>query len=89
VVALGKRGITSVLMESGGVLNAAALAAGVVDKLLLFIAPRLIGGERAPSPIGGDGITVMAESIPLYNWQWRAHDTDMICEAYLHPQTWE
>jgi diaminohydroxyphosphoribosylaminopyrimidine deaminase/5-amino-6-(5-phosphoribosylamino)uracil reductase len=89
MVALGKRGVTSVLMESGGVLNAAALEAGVVDKLLLFIAPRIIGGERAPSPIAGEGITVMSESIPLYNWQWRPIDTDMICEAYLHPQDWQ
>ncbi|MBC7543201.1 MAG: bifunctional diaminohydroxyphosphoribosylaminopyrimidine deaminase/5-amino-6-(5-phosphoribosylamino)uracil reductase RibD [Candidatus Sericytochromatia bacterium] len=88
MVVLGKRGVTSVLMESGGVLNAAAIQAGIIDKLLLLIAPRLIGGERAPSPIGGEGITVMSEAIPLYNWQWRPMDSDMICEAYLHPQNW-
>lgn len=85
---LGKRGITSVLMESGGVLNAAALQAGVVDKLLLFIAPKLIGGERAPTPFGGEGIAVMSEAVQLYNWQWRPLDADMVCEAYLHPQSW-
>jgi diaminohydroxyphosphoribosylaminopyrimidine deaminase/5-amino-6-(5-phosphoribosylamino)uracil reductase len=46
---LGRREISSVLWEGGAVLNAAALKAGIVDKLVLFIAPFIIGNPQAPS----------------------------------------
>ena len=45
---LGQKEITSVLIEGGGEINAAALQAGIVDKLMFFIAPKLIGGQRCP-----------------------------------------
>jgi diaminohydroxyphosphoribosylaminopyrimidine deaminase / 5-amino-6-(5-phosphoribosylamino)uracil reductase len=46
--ALAKRGVTSVLLEGGARLAAAALREGVVDRLLLFVAPKLIGGDGVP-----------------------------------------
>ena len=52
---LGGREITSVLIEGGGEINASAIAAGIVDKVMCFIAPKIIGGRKAPGPIGGDG----------------------------------
>lgn len=52
---LGRREITSVLIEGGGEINASAIAAGIVDKVMCFIAPKIIGGRKAPGPIGGDG----------------------------------
>ena len=52
---LGKREITSVLIEGGSEINASALAAGIVDKVMCFIAPKLIGGQDAAGPIGGVG----------------------------------
>jgi diaminohydroxyphosphoribosylaminopyrimidine deaminase/5-amino-6-(5-phosphoribosylamino)uracil reductase len=45
---LGKREILSVLLEAGSVLNGAALAADVVDKIFLFYAPRFAGETRVP-----------------------------------------
>ena len=45
---LGKRNIMSVLIEGGATVAAAALAAGVVDCLLVFFAPKLIGGDGRP-----------------------------------------
>ena len=42
---LGGRGIDSVLLESGGTLNAAALKAGIVNKLQVFVAPKIVGTE--------------------------------------------
>lgn len=52
--ALGRRGIASVLLEGGATLAAAALRQGLVDRLALFVAPRLIGGDGAPmlAPLG-------------------------------------
>jgi diaminohydroxyphosphoribosylaminopyrimidine deaminase/5-amino-6-(5-phosphoribosylamino)uracil reductase len=46
--ALGQRGIASVLLEGGATLAAAALREGLVDRLALFLAPRLIGGDGRP-----------------------------------------
>ena len=58
---LGEREITSVLIEGGGEINASAVAAGVVDKVMCFIAPKLIGGRNAPGPIGGEGIANLSD----------------------------
>ena len=53
---LGEREVTSVLIEGGGEVNASAVAAGIVDKVMCFVAPKLIGGRGAPGAIGGEGI---------------------------------
>ena len=49
LTALADRGITRVLVESGGVLNASLLRAGMVDRIAWFRAPRLIGGDGTPA----------------------------------------
>ena len=58
---LGKREITSVLIEGGGEVNASAVAAGVVDKVMCFVAPKLIGGRNAPGPIGGESVSNLSD----------------------------
>ena len=45
---LGRRGVLSVLLEGGSRLNGAALAAGIVDKVILFYAPKIFGSDAAP-----------------------------------------
>ena len=52
---LARRGVVSLLLEGSSTLNASALKEGVVDRLLFFLAPKIIGGKRAPGVIGGDG----------------------------------
>ena len=59
--ALGEQGITSVLVEGGGQLHAALLATGLADELVLYIAPRIVGGP-APSWVGGEGIASLAKA---------------------------
>ena len=54
--ALAARGILSVLVEGGGDTHAAFLADGLCDRLLLYLAPRAVGGARAPSWLGGEGV---------------------------------
>ena len=81
---LGKREITSVLIEGGGEINASAIAAGVVDKVMCFVAPKLIGGQDAPGPIGGVGIRSLADAVNLR----RINVTlipkhDLLIEGYL------
>jgi len=62
---LGQMEIMSVLLEGGAKVNASALKAGIVDKVMIFIAPKLIGGSGAPGPIGGTGIDDLSEAVPL------------------------
>jgi diaminohydroxyphosphoribosylaminopyrimidine deaminase/5-amino-6-(5-phosphoribosylamino)uracil reductase len=56
---LGARGITDALVEGGGQVHAALLAAGLADRALLYVAPIVVGGP-APSWVGGDGVARLA-----------------------------
>ena len=83
---LGSREITSVLIEGGGEVNAAAIASGVVDKVLCFIAPKLIGGAGAPGPLGGEGICALADAPRLHNVTAipvKDGDGDIFVQGYL------
>jgi diaminohydroxyphosphoribosylaminopyrimidine deaminase/5-amino-6-(5-phosphoribosylamino)uracil reductase len=59
---LGEMGITSLLLEGGAQVHGSAFAAGIVDKVDWFIAPRIIGGITAPGPIGGKGFGLLADT---------------------------
>jgi len=52
---LAERGLHSILLEGGAEVAAGALAAGLVDRVLFFIAPRILGDREAPGPVGGGG----------------------------------
>lgn len=62
---LGERGIASVLLESGGGLNAAMLEAGLVQEVVLFMAPKIVGGQKAKTAVEGTGIPVLADCLNL------------------------
>jgi len=80
---LGEREIVSLLVEGGGTVHASALEAGVGDKVLAFIAPRIIGGTMAPTPVEGKGIDRMAEAIPLTDISIRRLGGDLLVQGYL------
>ncbi len=65
MVELGKRGIDSIFLEGGATLNASALHSGIVKKVQSYLAPKLVGGVSAKSPIGGEGIQEMAAAVQL------------------------
>ena len=62
---LGERKIDSLLLEGGGNLNYSFLEEGMVDEVVAFIAPKLIGGRDALSPVEGAGIGSMDAAIRL------------------------
>jgi diaminohydroxyphosphoribosylaminopyrimidine deaminase/5-amino-6-(5-phosphoribosylamino)uracil reductase len=62
---LGKRDVQSVLLEGGPTLAWSAVRAGVVDRLVLYLAPRLLGGAGAPGVLGGDGVASVSEALPV------------------------
>ncbi|RKU11049.1 bifunctional diaminohydroxyphosphoribosylaminopyrimidine deaminase/5-amino-6-(5-phosphoribosylamino)uracil reductase RibD [Candidatus Poribacteria bacterium] len=80
---LGRREITSVLIEGGGEINAAGLHAGIVDKVMFFVAPKLIGGKDAPSAIEGRGIACLAEAFELSDVKTSQIGADFLIEGYL------
>ena len=57
--------IDSILLESGGTLSEALLREGLVDEVLAFVAPKIIGGKTAKTPVEGNGIDVMSEAVEL------------------------
>lgn len=80
---LGKLEITSLLVEGGSSINGAVIRDKLVDKVFFFIAPKIIGGEKAPSPIGGIGVETMKEVVRLKDYQMRPIGSDFLIEGYL------
>jgi len=64
-------------------LNAAALEAGIMDRLLIFIAPKIIGGERAPGISGGEGILRMGEAEPVQILRFKKSGPDLLIEGAI------
>lgn len=67
MVKLGKRGIDSILLEGGGELNASMLSEGLVDKLEIYIAPKIIGGVNSKSVVGGNGVELVRDAYMFKN----------------------
>ena len=77
------RGLSSVLWECGGVLAAQAIATGCVQKVFAFIAPKIIGGVSAPSPVGALGLEKMTEALELEKVKISQFDRDWLIEGYM------
>ncbi len=80
---LGEMKIDSVLIEGGASMNASALKAGIVNKIYAYIAPKLIMGETAKSPIGGSGIAYMKDAVCLKYMQTETIGTDILVTGYI------
>jgi len=61
----GAEKIDSILLESGGTLSEALLSEGLIDEVVAFVAPKIIGGKSARTPVEGEGVTLMSEAIEL------------------------
>ncbi len=80
---LGELEITSLLVEGGGRINASFLENDLVDKVLFFIAPKIIGGEKALTPVEGEGIERIKDAIKLKNISIKRFGEDMLVEGYI------
>lgn len=87
MTALGQRGCNTVLWECGGRLAGSALKAGAVQKIYAFIAPKIIGGATAPSPVGDLGKTLMSEAIVLQELTWQKVGADWLITGYVPMDT--
>ena len=63
---LGAMKIDSVILEGGGTLNNSFVAAKAIDEVYAFVAPKIVGGSDAKTPVEGDGVDMMADALELH-----------------------
>ncbi|OQW34245.1 MAG: riboflavin biosynthesis protein RibD [Nitrospira sp. SG-bin1] len=80
---LGRRGITSLLLEGGSEINAAMLKAKLVDHIRLYVAPLLLGGQNAKGVIGGESPARLGGAIALRHVITRFVGNDVVVEGDL------
>jgi len=80
---LARMGMTSVLIEGGARVNAEALRSGVVDKVVFFIAPKLLGGDDARGAIGGKSPDSLDAAVILRDVRTQRVGVDILVEGYV------
>lgn len=80
---LGELEVTSLLIEGGAMVNWAALAAGIVDKVFLYYAPKILAGTGAVPFAGGPGYRHIKEAAHVKSFQLHRFGEDFAVEGYL------
>jgi diaminohydroxyphosphoribosylaminopyrimidine deaminase / 5-amino-6-(5-phosphoribosylamino)uracil reductase len=80
---LAQKELNSILIEGGGEINSSALEAGIIDRIFAFISPILVGGQQAPSPIGGGGVAKISKAMRLDNMKVIPIGDDLMVEAEI------
>lgn len=80
---LYERGLARVLWECGGKLGASAIKEGAVQEILAFIAPKIIGGVTAPSPVGDLDFKQMTEALVLEETSWEQLGNDYLLKGKI------
>ncbi len=80
---LGEMGMMSLLVEGGSQVNGSFLDEGLIDKILFFLSPKLIGDREALGIFGGSGKANLKETIPLNELRVRRMREDILIEGYL------
>lgn len=75
--------ITNILVEGGGTLIGALFDEGLVDKVLFFVSPKIIGGKNAISSVMGKGISRIDKAIKLKNISLKRLGEDFLIEGYV------
>jgi len=80
---LGNRDITSLLVEGGAEVHGGFFYDKLVDKVYIFFAPKIIGGNSAVTMVGGIGVQTVPEASLLRDVRFRRFDNDIMIEGYL------
>ncbi|MGD0336454.1 MAG: bifunctional diaminohydroxyphosphoribosylaminopyrimidine deaminase/5-amino-6-(5-phosphoribosylamino)uracil reductase RibD [Candidatus Omnitrophota bacterium] len=80
---LARLEITNILVEGGGTLNGSLFDEGLVDKVMFFISPRIIGGKDAVSAVMGKGAVRVDRALKLKNISLRRIGEDFLVEGYV------
>jgi diaminohydroxyphosphoribosylaminopyrimidine deaminase/5-amino-6-(5-phosphoribosylamino)uracil reductase len=76
--------VQSLLLEGGPTLAGAFLRADLIDKLVLFVAPKLVGGDDAPPLFAGPGVRALADAVPVTSVEVSRVGEDMLVTGYIH-----
>ncbi len=79
---LGQRQVTSVLVEGGGTVLGTLFDQRLVDKVVAFVAPIIIGGGRSPTPVAGAGVERIADALRLKDVRVRQFGQDVAIIGY-------
>lgn len=79
----GKEQIDSILLEGGGTLNEAFLREGLVDEVFAFVAPKLIGGTDAKTPVEGLGLARMSQAVALKDVKTEGFGEDVLIQGIV------
>ena len=79
----GAMGLTSILIEGGSRVIASALKAGIVDKILFFYAPKILGGDDGIPICRGTGPELMKDSLEVADINFHRFDDDILIEGYI------
>lgn len=82
-VMLGQMQIDSILLEGGATLAYAAFEAGIIDKVQMYIAPKIIGGRTSKTPVGGTGIARLQEAWQLTGMTAETIGEDIRISGYV------
>ncbi len=80
---LGKRGVISILAEGGGTLLSSLFEQGLVDRVIAFVAPIIIGGREAKTPVEGRGVDKVAEALHLNRVEVTRFGEDVMISGYI------
>jgi diaminohydroxyphosphoribosylaminopyrimidine deaminase/5-amino-6-(5-phosphoribosylamino)uracil reductase len=83
VVTLGDMSMTSLLVEGGGTVAASVLSAGIVNKLVYFLAPRLLGGSDGKAVFEGKGVEKLTDAVTLGRMSVTRVGTDILIQGYI------
>jgi diaminohydroxyphosphoribosylaminopyrimidine deaminase / 5-amino-6-(5-phosphoribosylamino)uracil reductase len=82
---LGRRGLNALLIEGGAEVNASALHSGVVDRVIYFLAPKLLGGADAVGAIGGSSPARLSDALELEEVTVSRIGDDMVVTGRVRP----
>jgi diaminohydroxyphosphoribosylaminopyrimidine deaminase/5-amino-6-(5-phosphoribosylamino)uracil reductase len=80
---LAGMGITSILVEGGGMLIGSLFDEGLVDKIMFFISPKIIGGKDAIGSVMGQGVLRVERALKLKDITLRRFGEDFLIEGYV------
>lgn len=82
---LRRRGLHRILAEGGSRVLGSLFRAGAVGRVLVFVTPGLIGGDRAPGPWGGPGVRELARRLRVTRWSARSVGADVLISGEVRP----
>jgi len=80
---LHQREIDAIILEGGGTLNYSMHFLGLVDKVIYFIAPKILGGKDAATSVDGKGFSSLSDGVELEKVSSRFIGNDLLVEGYV------